>query len=121
MTEPSHPEIDEIDDDDVDPSTLPNVPDESEESPWLKIGRHSAKFVIAAIAIFLIIHFAFPALAGIGRSLEVVKDAEVGWIALSPCSSASSPRSPTSSLQGSRSVVRAARLSAASAGRSRMR
>lgn len=82
MTEPSHPEIDEIDDDDVDPATLPNVPDESEESPWLKIGRHSAKFVVAAIAIFLIIHFAFPALAGIGRSLEVVKDAEVGWIAL---------------------------------------
>jgi uncharacterized protein (TIRG00374 family) len=53
-----------------------------EEPTWLKVGRHSAKLVALAVVIFLIIHFAFPALAGVRRSLDVIKEADVWWIAV---------------------------------------
>ncbi|MFT4035579.1 MAG: YbhN family protein [Patulibacter sp.] len=53
---------------------------ETDQSTWLTIGRHSVKLVVFAVVILLIIHFAFPALAGVKRSLEVVKDANLWWI-----------------------------------------
>lgn len=69
MTERTTPDVDV---EDVD----------SDEPTWLTIGRHSVRLVIFAVVIFLIIHFAFPALAGVRRSLELIKDANYWWIAV---------------------------------------
>ena len=69
----------------TDPSTTDDAAFEDaggEEPTWRTIGRHSVKLIVLAVVIFLIIHFAFPALAGVRKSLDVVKDANVWWIAV---------------------------------------
>lgn len=55
---------------------------DQDEPTWLTIGRHSVRLVALAVVIFLIIHFAFPALAGVRRSLDVIKEADYWWVAL---------------------------------------
>lgn len=84
MTEPPTTDEDaelrepEFDDDDLDSDESSSEADEP--STWMTIGRHSARLVVLAVVIFLIIHFAFPALAGVRKSLDVVKDANVWWL-----------------------------------------
>ncbi|MEH3053822.1 MAG: YbhN family protein [Patulibacter minatonensis] len=69
MTQPP-PSTDDVDD----------RQDAGDESTWMTVGRHSVRLVIFAVVIFLVIHFAFPALSGAQKSLDAVRDANVWWI-----------------------------------------
>lgn len=59
--------------------------------PGLQVHGHRVEpFLIAAAVIGVGIHFAFPALAGLKRSLELVEHADPWWIAVAICCSAGS-------------------------------
>lgn len=59
--------------------------------PGLRVhGHRVGPFLIAAAVIGVGIHFAFPALAGLERSIELVERADPWWIAVAICCSAGS-------------------------------
>jgi uncharacterized protein (TIRG00374 family) len=66
----------------IDPAELRDTDPDGDEPTWLTVGRHSVRLVVLAVVFFLVIHFAFPALAGVRRSLDVIQEANYWWIAV---------------------------------------